>query len=512
MTTDVTDTATPVAETVVPAVEMQGISKAFDSNVVLTGVDFEVAPGEVHALAGGNGAGKSTLMKILQGVYTKDDGSICINGREVTFSSIHDAKAAGIGMVFQEFSLVPSLTVAQNIFLTTEPLGRGIFIRDGEARDKAREVFRQLEVDVDPGARVGDLGTAYWQLTEIAKAMAQDARVLIMDEPSASLARHEAEQLFELVARLKAKGISIIYISHRMEEVYRIADRITILRDGRNLITKRLTDVTPEQIVEGIVGQQIEGMAYQERDSSAEREVLLEARGLTAGSRVQNVSFTLHRGEIIGLAGLMGSGRTELARCLFGIDKLDSGEVRVRGERVDLSNPRQAIKAGLALIPEDRRAQGLVLDHSVRDNLLLPLLKKIERGPLLDDGAGKTLTTSLIERFAVKVANPGRPVRLLSGGNQQKVVIAKWLGTDPDVLIMDEPTAGVDIGTKTEILTMIRNLAEEGKAVIVISSEYAEMLAVSDRVLILRDGTVQQELARKDIADEESLQHAVQGV
>jgi ribose transport system ATP-binding protein len=408
--------------------------------------------------------------------------------------------------------LVPSLTVAQNIFLTTEPLGRGIFIRDGEARDKAREVFRQLEVDVDPGARVGDLGTAYWQLTEIAKAMAQDARVLIMDEPSASLARHEAEQLFELVARLKAKGISIIYISHRMEEVYRIADRITILRDGRNLLTKRLTDVTPEQIVEGIVGQQIEGMAYQERDSSAEREVLLEARGLTAGSRVQNVSFTLHRGEIIGLAGLMGSGRTELARCLFGIDRLDSGEVRVRGERVDLSDPRQAMKAGLALIPEDRRAQGLVLDHSVRDNLLLPLLKKIERGLLLDDGAGKTLATSLIERFAVKVANPGRPVRLLSGGNQQKVVIAKWLGTDPDVLIMDEPTAGVDIGTKTEILTMIRNLAEEGKAVIVISSEYAEMLAVSDRVLILRDGTVQQELARKDIADEESLQHAVQGV
>jgi ribose transport system ATP-binding protein len=512
MTTDVTDTATPVAETVVPAVEMRGISKAFDSNVVLTGVDFEVAPGEVHALAGGNGAGKSTLMKILQGVYTKDDGTIRINGREVTFSSIHDAKAAGIGMVFQEFSLVPSLTVAQNIFLTTEPLGRGIFIRDGEARDKAREVFRQLEVDVDPGARVGDLGTAYWQLTEIAKAMAQDARVLIMDEPSASLARHEAEQLFELVARLKAQGISIIYISHRMEEVYRIADRITILRDGRNLLTQRLTDVTPEQIVEGIVGQQIEGMAYQERSSSAEREVLLEASGLTAGSRVQNVSFTLHRGEIIGLAGLMGSGRTELARCLFGIDKLDSGEVRVRGERVDLSDPRQAIKAGLALIPEDRRAQGLVLDHSVRDNLLLPLLKKIERGLLLDDGAGKTLATSLIERFAVKVANPGRPVRLLSGGNQQKVVIAKWLGTDPDVLIMDEPTAGVDIGTKTEILTMIRNLAEEGKAVIVISSEYAEMLAVSDRVLILRDGTIQQELARKDIADEESLQHAVQGV
>lgn len=510
--TDVKAAPAPVDETDVPAVEMRGISKAFDSNVVLTGVDFEVAPGEVHALAGGNGAGKSTLMKILQGVYTKDAGTIRINGREVNFSSIHDAKAAGIGMVFQEFSLVPSLTVAQNIFLTTEPLGQGIFIRDGEARDKAREVFQQMEVEIDPGARVGDLGTAYWQLTEIAKAMAQDARVLIMDEPSASLARHEAEQLFELVARLKAQGISIIYISHRMEEVYRIADRITILRDGRNLLTERLSDITPEQIVEGIVGEQIEGLAYQERDTSAEPDVLLEADGLTSGSRVQNVSFTLHRGEIIGLAGLMGSGRTELARCLFGIDRLESGEIRVHGQRIDVSDPRQAIKAHLALIPEDRRAQGLVLEHSVRDNLLLPLLKQIQRGPLLDDGAGNELAASLIKRFAVKVANPARPVRLLSGGNQQKVVIAKWLGTEPEVLIMDEPTAGVDIGTKTEILTMIRNLAEEGKAVIVISSEYAELLAVSDRVLILREGSVQQELARNDIADEEYLQHAVQGV
>jgi ribose transport system ATP-binding protein len=510
--TQVTDAVAPVAETDVPAVEMRDVSKAFDSNVVLTGVDFEVTQGEVHALAGGNGAGKSTLMKILQGVYTKDSGVIRINGQEVNFTSIQDAKAAGIGMVFQEFSLVPTLTVAQNIYLTTEPLTGKVLIQDREAREKAREVFRQMEVEVDPGARIADLGTAYWQLTEIAKAMAQDARVLIMDEPSASLAKHEADQLFELVGRLKAQGISIIYISHRMEEVYRIADRITILRDGKNLLTERLTDITPDQIVEGIVGQQIEGMAYQERDTSAEPEVLLEADGLTAGSRVQNVSFTLHRGEIIGLAGLMGSGRTELARCLFGIDKLESGEIRIHGQRVDVSDPRQAIKARLALIPEDRRAQGLVLEHSVRDNLLLPLLKKIERGLLIDDGKGKELAASLIKRFAVKVANPARPVRLLSGGNQQKVVIAKWLGTDPEVLIMDEPTAGVDIGTKTEILTMIRDLAHEGKAVIVISSEYAELLAVSDRVLILRDGTVQQELARKDITDEESLQHAVQGV
>jgi len=335
-----------------------------------------------------------------------------------------------------------------------------------------------------------------------------------MDEPTASLAKHETEALFDLVDRLKKRGISIIYISHRMDEVYRIADRITILRDGRRLLTEPLTDVTPEQIVEGIVGKKIEGqLSYQQREQGVEAGTpILEARGITSGSRVRDVSFTLHTGEILGLAGLMGSGRTELARVLFGIDPLESGEILVRGQKAAITDPRRAMAAGLALIPEDRRAQGLVLDHSVRDNLLLPLLDQIKRGPLLDPGAGKSLSSSLIQKFAVKVAHPNKPVRLLSGGNQQKVVLAKWLGTDPDVLILDEPTAGVDIGTKSEILDMIRELANAGKAVIVISSEYPELLAVSDRVLVLRDGSVTRELKRSEIADEESLQLAVQGV
>jgi ribose transport system ATP-binding protein len=496
------------------AVEMRRVCKSFDGVPVLRDVDFEVRQGEVHALAGGNGAGKSTLMKILQGVYSLDSGEIRVDGRSVQLSSIHDAREAGIGMVFQEFSLVPTLTVAQNIFLAAEPLGRARLIKDREASRRAREVFReQMHVDIDPNAVVGALGTAYWQLTEIAKALAQNARVLIMDEPTASLAKHEADSLFELVERLKARGISIIYISHRMDEVYRIADRITVLRDGRRLLTKPLTEVTPAQIVEGIVGREIEGqLAWQERSAPTEREVLLEARGLRAGRRVQDVSFQLHAGEILGLAGLMGSGRTELARVLFGVDRLDAGEILVRGKPVSLANAREATAAGIALIPEDRRAQGLVLEHSVRDNLLLPLLPKITRGPFVSDRAGKALSRSLIERFAVKVANPARPVRLLSGGNQQKVVIAKWLGTEPDVLIMDEPTAGVDIGTKSEILDMIRGLADAGKGVIVISSEYPELLAVSDRVLVLRNGSVADELQRRDIPDEESLQLAVQGV
>lgn len=494
-------------------VEMRSVSKSFNGVPVLKDVDFDVRKGEVHALAGGNGAGKSTLMKILQGVYQADAGEILIGGKPAAINTIQDAKAAGIGMVFQEFSLIPSLTVAQNIFLAAEPLSGG-FIDDREAVRRARAIFAEMEVDVDPRAEVSRLGTAYWQLTEIAKALSQDARVLIMDEPTASLARHESEALFELIDRLKRRGISIIYISHRMDEVYRLADRITILRDGSRLLTEPLTAVTPEQIVEGIVGKKIEGqLSYRARDHTQhESAPLLEVRGLTAGPRVQDVSFTLRPGEILGLAGLMGSGRTELARTLFGIDRVESGEILLRGKRVKLSSPQQAISAGIALIPEDRRAQGLVLDHSVRDNLLLPLLSQIQRGPLLDAGAGKELSSSLIKKFAVKVAHPHRPVRLLSGGNQQKVVIAKWLGTNPDILILDEPTAGVDIGTKSEILDMIRELASAGKAVIVISSEYPELLAVSDRVLVLKDGSILRDIPRSDIADEEYLQLAVQGV
>jgi len=501
------------AGTALLAVEMRGIYKSFDTTSVLRDVGFEVAKGEVHALAGGNGAGKSTLMKILQGVYTPDQGEILVGGEPATYTTIHGARASGIGMVFQEFSLIPTLTVAQNIYLTTEPLGGGRLINDREARKRAAEVFKLMEVDINPGAVLGSLSTAYWQLTEIAKALAQDAQVLIMDEPTASLAKHETEALFQLVERLKARGISIVYISHRMDEVYRIADRITILRDGQRLFTKRLSEVTPAQIVEGIVGRKIEGeLEYQERDRPVSKTPLLEARHLQAGTRVNDVSFTLHEGEILGLAGLMGSGRTELARVLFGIDAISSGEVLVRGNRVGLNNPRDASDHGIALVPEDRRLQGLILDHSVRENLLLPLLGKLQRGPFVSDRAGKALAKDLLEQFQVKVAHPGRPVRLLSGGNQQKVVIAKWLGTDPDVLIMDEPTAGVDIGTKSEILDVMRRLADTGKGVIVISSELPELLAVSDRVLVLRGGAIDKEIDRRDIPDEESLQLAVQGV
>ena len=496
-----------------PLVQMRGICKSFDGAAVLRDVDLQIRRGEVHALVGGNGAGKSTLMKILQGVYPKDAGEILIDGHRVELTSIYDARSAGIGMVFQEFSLVPSLSVAQNLFLAAETRGRFGLISDRDSRRRAREIFAGMGVPMNVDEAVGNLSTAYRQLTEVAKAIAQNARILIMDEPTASQAKHEVTVLFDLVARLRERGISIIYISHRMDEIYRIADRVTVLRDGSRLFTKALTELTPAQIVEGIVGKQIDGtLAYTKRPIADDTPMLLEAIDLRAGTRVNGVSFQLRAGEILGIAGLMGSGRSELARCLFGIDRLDAGQVLMRGRWVQIGNPQAAQQAGIALIPEDRREQGLILDHSVRENLLLPLLDRTRRGPLLNRRAGKRLARTLIDRFAVRVADPDQPVRRLSGGNQQKVVIAKWLGTEPEVLIMDEPTAGIDIGTKSEILAIIRQLADSGCGVIMISSEYPELLAVSDRVLILRDGKVIEELARAAIADEESLQLAVQGV
>ena len=381
------------------AVRMTGISKSFSGIRVLHGVDFDLRKGEVHALVGGNGAGKSTLMKILQGVYTPDEGQIAVDGTPVEIRSPHDARALGIGMIFQEFSLIPTLTVAQNIFLGHEPRGSGGLIDDRASARRARELFAELEEDIDPNARMLDLGTGYWQLTEIAKALAQDARVLIMDEPTSSLTATEAHSLFALVQRLKERGISIIYISHRMDEIFRITDRITVLRDGRHILTEDTAALTMNQVIDAIVGQSME-QAFEWQERSVDRSVapLLQVRNLSAGNRVQDVSFDLYPGEILGLAGLMGSGRTELARAIFGIDRVDKGEILIRGERVDIGNPEEAITAGVSLVPEDRRIQGLVLDHSVKNNLLLPLLDRLDHAGIIDDRRGDRMAGSIVDR------------------------------------------------------------------------------------------------------------------
>ncbi|GAB4380728.1 MAG: hypothetical protein Kow00121_37560 [Elainellaceae cyanobacterium] len=493
------------------AVEMKDIVKSFNGNLVLHGVDFELRPGEVHALMGGNGAGKSTLMKILQGVYTADGGEVRVNGKPVVIRSPQDAKNAGISMVFQEFSLIPTLTVAQNIFLAHEPRSGMGLLNDREAEDRAHALFNEMNVDIDPRARVSRLSTGYWQLTEIAKALSQNVRVLILDEPTAALAASETQALFNLIRTLKVRGISIIYISHRMEEIFQIADRVTVMRDGQRVLTASTAELTMPQLVELIVGRKMEqSFTWEERSIDRSGAPLLEVRHLNAGLRVQDVSFQLYAGEILGLAGLMGSGRTELLRALFGIDRIQSGEVTVRGRSVTIHDPEDALKAGICLVPEDRRAQGLVLNHTVKDNTLLPLLNRLERNGIIDDREGNRLVQSYVDSLQIKTDSIHKVVRLLSGGNQQKVVLAKWLASQPDILLMDEPTAGVDIGAKTEIRDVIRNLADQGKGVIVVSSEFTELLALADRVLVIRSGMVTQEINRRNIENEETLEQAVQ--
>jgi ribose transport system ATP-binding protein len=373
-------------------------------------------------------------------------------------------------------------------------------------------LFKTMEVDVDPGRMVESLPTALWQLTEIAKALAQDAKILIMDEPTASLAKHETEGLFSLIQRLKEKGISIIYISHRMDEIYRIADRITVLRDGSKVLTSRLEDLTPEKIVEAIVGRQASAhLLHQDRSENISDEVVLELENLTCGSKVQGVSLKLRRGEILGLAGLMGSGRTELVNAVFGVVRPTSGTISINGKRIKNNSPADAILNRIALIPEDRRSQGLVLDHPVTENLTLPLIDQLTVAGLLSSKNVLKKSQEIINQFEIKLAHPGITVGSLSGGNQQRVVIGKWLATDPEILMMDEPTAGVDIGTKGEILDLVRSIANSGKSVILISSELPELLSVSDRILVLKDGRVSKSLDRKEIPNEEYLQLAIQG-
>jgi ribose transport system ATP-binding protein len=431
----------------------------------------------------------------------------------VQIHSALDARAHGIGMIFQEFSLIPTLTVAQNVFLAKEPRTSGGFIDDRESERRTRAIFQEMGESIDPRVRLDDLSTGYWQLTEIAKALAQNAHVLIMDEPTASLTATETESLFTLIRKLSERGISIIYISHRMEEIFRIADRITVLRDGRHIVTEETRNLTMPRLVDHIVGQAMErAFEWQERVVDRTAAALLEVRDVTAGAKVRGVSFELYPGEILGIAGLMGSGRSELARALFGIDRIDRGQIWVHGREVKIRRPDDAIRYGISLVPEDRRLQGLVLDHSVKDNLTLPLLGRLRRGGLIDDRRGKSVTESFVDSLQIRTSSVYTATRLLSGGNQQKVVIGKWLATEPDILIMDEPTAGVDIRAKTEILGVMRRLADNGKGVIVISSEPAELLAVSDRILIVQDGQVKRDMDRRAIASEEELHHAVQFV
>lgn len=495
-----------------PLLEMKGIGKSFNGVSVLKNVNFTVDHQDIVALMGGNGAGKSTLMKILNGVYHADQGEIFIEGQKVDIKNVLDARRYGIGMIYQEFSLVSTLTVAENIFLTQEPRKKSGLLDNERIVKKAKEILDSLGIDIDPRQKVEALSVGYRQIVEIAKALSGHIKILVMDEPTSALTEKETNILFGIVRKLTKMNISIIFISHRMKEIYQLCHKITVLRDGKVVISDEADKIPMDSIVSYIVGTAMDKkFEWVPRDYSMDTVPALEVRNLNYKNLVKDVSFCVYHSEILGIAGLMGSGRTETLTSIFGLQKPDSGGILVDGEKCNLNSPKDAIHRGIALIPESRRVQGLVMDHSVKENVLITVLDKIKKNAFLRESQGKRLVQEQIENLDIKTDGMKKQVCLLSGGNQQKVVIAKWLVNKSRILMLDEPTIGVDIGAKTEIIYRMRELADQGCAVIFVSSELNELLAVSDRILVFKDGEKIREIMRKDIEGEEVLQRAIQG-
>lgn len=483
------------------AIAMRGVSKAFGGVQALIDVNLEVANGEIHALLGGNGAGKSTLLKVLDGVHVPDSGVITVDGVTLDTGFSTAAERVGIAMIFQEMSLIPTLSVAQNVFLAREHKSSLGFIDDTLAERETQRLFELLDVDVNPAAIVGDLSAGQRQLTEIVKALSKDPSVLILDEPSSALSNDDVERLFAVLRKLKSEGRAIIYVSHRMDEIARIADRATILRDGRNVITADLADLPIESMIEHIVGKRSRGLSDVVRDERELGDAQLEIKQVSGLHKPQDVTFTVHRGEVVGLAGLLGSGRSSLARVLAGIDPIASGEIRISGKRVNIRKPADAIKRGIVLVPEDRLREGVITEHSISDNLSLSGLDRVSKRTLVSARETRELAERQIADLKIKTASRDHAVRTLSGGNQQKVVIGKWLSLDPDILILDEPTAGIDIGSKSEIILLVRKLAATGKAILMISSELSELLSACDRIIVMANGRQYEDLNRAELDD-----------
>jgi ABC-type sugar transport system ATPase subunit len=482
--------------------EMRGISKSFPGVQALADVDLDLHAGEVLALLGENGAGKSTLIKVLAGVHRPERGSIRIAGTPAPIRNPADARRAGVAVIYQEFNLVPGLTAAANIFLGRELTAAG-WIRTNEEERQAAELFRRIGVAVPADAICRELTVAQQQVVEIAKALAMDARILVMDEPSATLTPAEVERLFGIIRELKAHGLGIIYISHRLDEIFAIADRVMVLRDGRNVATLPITEVDRDRLIEMMVGRKLD-QEFPRREVTP-GEPRLVVRNLCRGDKVRDVSFTVHRGEIVGLTGLVGSGRTETARLIFGADRAERGTIELDGRLLAIRRPRDAIRAGIALLTEDRKSQGLVLAHSAVQNFGLPNLKRFSRAGVLQTRQERHAFARFVDTLQIHIARDDQPVRNLSGGNQQKVVLAKWLQRNCDVVIFDEPTRGIDVGAKYEIYLLMNQLAAEGKAILMISSELPEVLGMSDRVLVMHEGRITGEIRDVPRASQEDI-------
>ena len=491
-------------------IEMSGISKAFSGNVVLNNVSFELKPGEIHALMGENGAGKSTMMKILTGIHKRDEGVIKVDGKEVHCSSPQEAENLGIAVIHQELNILPDLTVTENLFLGKEKT-YGIFgiLKKKEMHEEAKALLAKLGLNIDPRTRAGDLSVGKQQIIEIAKAIASDAKYIIMDEPTAALTDREIETLFVTVNELKAKGISFVYISHRMEEIFAICDRITILRDGTYVGVRNIKDTTFDEIVSMMVGREL-GERFPERKAEI-GDVKLQVKNLCAKHAFEDVSFEIRKGEILGVAGLMGAGRTEVAQALFGYRKVTSGEVVIDNKKVSIHSPIDAMKQKIGFVTEDRKTQGLVLDFSIKENIMLANLEKGSKSGVIVPNIENKMVAEYIEQLRIRTSSADLAAKSLSGGNQQKVVIAKWLGTNPDILILDEPTRGVDIGAKKEIYQIMNNLAEAGVSILMISSELPEVIGMSDRVLVMREGKVTGMVNKENMTQESIMYYATGG-
>ncbi|WP_337104040.1 sugar ABC transporter ATP-binding protein [Paenibacillus sp. YIM B09110] len=488
-------------------VRMEGVEKHFAGVHALKGCRFELRAGEVHALVGENGAGKSTMMKVLTGVYRMDEGSIVYKGQEVQIADTRAAQKLGIGMIHQELNLAQDLTVAQNIFIGKEPRGKLRFwLDDKEMNRQTALLLKQMKLDIDPTTPVSKLTVAKQQMVEIIKAISYDSQVLIMDEPTAALSDSEIDELFRMIAQLKEKGVGIVYISHRMAELKRITDRITVMRDGTYIDTVDTAAVSIDRIIAMMVGREIYQPSRPDKQAAEQLENVLEVRGLSRKNVLHDVNFSLAKGEILGVAGLVGAGRTETARAIFGADPIDAGEIYVHGRKVRITGPHQAVKHGIGYLSEDRKHYGCLLDMDVKTNIALAALGRFKNAlGFMSDRRMARISDQVIDDLRVKTPGIAQKMKFLSGGNQQKVIIGKWLTRDCDILIFDEPTRGIDIGAKNEIYKLLEGLAAEGKSIIMISSELPEILRLSHRIVVMCEGRITGELMNDQHASQERI-------
>lgn len=487
--------------------KMENISKSFPGVQALSEVNLEVYKGEILALVGENGAGKSTLMKILTGVYQKDKGKIIFKGKEINPQNPHEAQKLGISIIYQEFNLAPNLDIATNIFLGNEPKrGKIIKIFDyDKAFKESVKLLDMLGLEISPDTLVKDLTVAQQQMVEIAKALAQKSELIIMDEPTSALAGKEVQKLFEIMKKLKEEGISIIFITHRLEEVFEIADRIIVLRDGKRVGELPAIKEKYNEVIKMMVGREVR---VTPKPSTKQDDVILEIKNLSS-KKIKNISFNLKKGEVLGIAGLVGAGRTEIIRAIFGADPKTSGEIYLDGKKVEIKTPKDAVKLGIGLVPEDRKLQGLILNMAVFENITLPSLKFLFPNGILNSIKEYTLAQNFVEKLQIRTPSIFQKVINLSGGNQQKVVLAKWLALKPKILILDEPTRGIDVGAKAEIHKLIADMAREGIGIILISSELPEILALSDRIIVISKGRITAEISKEEASQEKIMQYAI---